>query len=134
MKIPVLGSAGPRTIAIDDGGDLAAADIFLCLPGILETSAAFATLATLLDKGHRVVAINFAGRGDSDYLAPPADYRMGTCVADIVATIAWLRGALLAGPGKPGLSHGRPDQVRMSQALLYLCFFGRPAFSGTSAA
>ena len=102
VRIPVLGHAGPRTIAIEDSGDQAANDIFLCLPGILETSKVFASLDTLLGKGKRIVVVNFAGRADSDYLPAAADYRMGTCVADIVATIAWLRGALDISAGKLG--------------------------------
>lgn len=100
VRVPVLGSTGPRTIVIDDAGDVAAADIFLCLPGILETGKAFAGLAPLLGKNKRVVAVNFAGRGESDYLPSHSDYRMGLCVADIVATIAWLRGTLQEPAGK----------------------------------
>jgi len=116
VRIPVLGNAGPRSIVIDDSGDLLADDIFLCLPGILETSKVFATLPSLLGKDRRIVAINFAGRAESDRLPTQSDYKMGVCVADIVATIAWLRGSLHTPAGKfslLGSSGGRRASARI---------------------
>src|SRR6185437_6323416 len=46
----------------------------LCLPGLTRNAKDFATLAETFSPGHRVLALEFRGRGESDYDPLPQRY------------------------------------------------------------
>jgi pimeloyl-ACP methyl ester carboxylesterase len=66
----------------------------VCLPGLARTVADFAvlgrTLASDAERPHRVVAIDYRGRGRSDYDADPSKYNLATELADVLAVITAL--------------------------------------------
>src|SRR5215831_4877171 len=61
----------------------------LCLPGLARTTADFDVLAEALasdpQRQRRVVALDYRGRGLSDYDRDPANYSFQTEVADVLA-------------------------------------------------
>lgn len=116
VRLPVLGATGPRSIMLQDRGNPGAEDVYLCLPGLLETSASFQDLGNALERGARIVSIDFAGRGASDRLPSPSDYRMSTCLADLVAAVSWLKGSVQSTAGKLpffGMHYGRRVPARI---------------------
>ena len=66
----------------------------VCLPGLARTAADFDTLAVALashaDHPRRVVALDYRGRGLSDYDRDPANYSFQTELADVLATVTAL--------------------------------------------
>ncbi len=64
----------------------------VCLPGLARTSADFHALAQALsrDGAHprRVIALDYRGRGQSDYDRNPANYSFHVELADILAVLA----------------------------------------------
>jgi pimeloyl-ACP methyl ester carboxylesterase len=66
----------------------------VCLPGLARTAADFDTLASALAndsvRSHRVIALDYRGRGKSDYDRDPANYNFQTELADVLAVIAAL--------------------------------------------
>jgi pimeloyl-ACP methyl ester carboxylesterase len=61
----------------------------ICLPGLARTAADFETLAIALsghaDRPRRVIALDYRGRGQSDYDRDPANYAFPTELADLLA-------------------------------------------------
>jgi pimeloyl-ACP methyl ester carboxylesterase len=61
----------------------------ICLPGLTRTTADFDTLATALaddaTNPRRVIALDYRGRGLSDYDRDPANYNFHTELADVLA-------------------------------------------------
>lgn len=59
----------------------------ICLPGLARTTADFDALASALAAGgeRRVVAIDYRGRGLSDYDRDPAKYNLAVELADVLA-------------------------------------------------
>ncbi len=64
--------------------------VILCLPGLTRNARDFAELAAALAPDHRVIAIDFRGRGDSGYARDPMTYVPLTYVQDIAALLAGL--------------------------------------------
>jgi pimeloyl-ACP methyl ester carboxylesterase len=66
----------------------------VCLPGLARTAADFDTLAMALashkDHPRRVIALDYRGRGLSDYDRDPANYSFQTELADVLATVTAL--------------------------------------------
>jgi pimeloyl-ACP methyl ester carboxylesterase len=66
----------------------------ICLPGLTRTVADFHDLAMALaadaEAPRRVVALDYRGRGESDYDADPANYSLVTELADVIAVITAL--------------------------------------------
>ncbi len=66
----------------------------VCLPGLARTAADFEPLADALandaDDPRRVIALDYRGRGLSDYDRDPANYNFHTELADVLAVIAAL--------------------------------------------
>jgi pimeloyl-ACP methyl ester carboxylesterase len=58
----------------------------ICLPGLARTTADFDALApALAEDGRRVIAIDYRGRGQSDYDRDPANYNFAVELADVLA-------------------------------------------------
>jgi len=74
-----------RKLAYTEISNIYAEDIFLCLPGILETRDTFAPLfeSTLSNSSIRILSIDYCGRGDSDSLHLGTNYSMSRYIYDI---------------------------------------------------
>lgn len=87
---------GPYTSAFADVGGLrlhylewpGEGTTVLCLPGITANAHAFIGVAEALSPGHRVLAIDLRGRGESD--KPAHGYDVGTHAEDVAAFLAGL--------------------------------------------
>ena len=91
----------------------------LCLPGLVRTSADFETLAPLVGAGRRVIAIDYAGRGQSGRARDIARYAPEACVRDVMDACAALHihdaiviGTSFGGLLAMGLAVARPGLVR----------------------
>ena len=65
----------------------------VCLPGLARTTADFDELAAALsgrDRGRRVVAVDYRGRGRSDYDRNPDNYSLAVELADLLAVLTAL--------------------------------------------
>ena len=62
----------------------------LCLPGLVRTGADFELVVPGLPPGHRVVAIDYIGRGDSDYARDVARYLPEPWARDVIDICAAL--------------------------------------------
>jgi pimeloyl-ACP methyl ester carboxylesterase len=66
----------------------------VCLPGLARTTHDFDTLATALandaDRPREVLAIDYRGRGESEYDSNPANYTAATEIGDLLAVLAEL--------------------------------------------
>ena len=60
----------------------------LCLPGLTRNARDYAALAARLASGRQVYALNFRGRGGSDYAKDAASYTPVTYAADVEAFLA----------------------------------------------
>lgn len=72
--------------------------VVVCVHGLSRQGRDFDSLARALTDRHQVVAVDVAGRGQSDRLADPMRYQVPTYVGDLVQLLALLRSRL---PGLP---------------------------------
>ena len=64
----------------------------VCLPGLARTTADFDTLAgALAAAGRRVIAMDYRGRGRSDYDLDPAKYSLPVELDDVITVVAALQ-------------------------------------------
>lgn len=63
----------------------------VCLPGLARTTADFETLAeALAAEGRRVIALDYRGRGRSDYDPDPTKYSLPVELGDVIAVLTAL--------------------------------------------
>lgn len=91
----------------------------LCLPGIVRTSGDFAALAHAIGDGRRVVAPDYAGRGQSGRSRDVARYAPEACLRDVLDICAALHlhkviaiGTSFGGLLSMGLAAARPSLFR----------------------
>lgn len=95
--LPVGGAAAatgaPRRLAYWDWSSQAAdhRGVVVCVHGLSRQGLDFDTLAQTLRQRTRVIALDVAGRGNSDRLADPMGYQIPTYAADAAALIMHLR-------------------------------------------
>ena len=65
--------------------------VVVCVHGLSRQGRDFDVLARALSPQARVLAVDVAGRGHSDWLADPMAYQVGTYVADLAALLMQLR-------------------------------------------
>jgi pimeloyl-ACP methyl ester carboxylesterase len=81
----------------------------VCLPGLARTEADFETLAQALAgdaaRPRRVIALDYRGRGQSDYDKDPSHYNFHVELADVLAVIAALDAAqaIFVGTSRGGI-------------------------------
>lgn len=80
----------------------------VCLPGLARTAADFETLAQALATGphpRRVIALDYRGRGRSEYDRDPANYSLRVELADVVAVVTALDAmpAIFVGTSRGGI-------------------------------
>jgi pimeloyl-ACP methyl ester carboxylesterase len=91
----------------------------LCLPGLVRTGADFETVAEAFGEGRRVIAIDYAGRGDSGRSRDIARYAPEACIRDVMDACAALHihdavaiGTSFGGLLIMGLAAARPGLIR----------------------
>ncbi len=72
--------------------------VVVCVHGLSRQGLDFETLAQSLSQRSRVIAVDVAGRGHSDWLADPMGYQIATYAADLALVLAHLRAQA---PGVP---------------------------------
>ncbi len=75
--------------------------IVVCVHGLSRQARDFDVLAQALAPHARVVCVDVAGRGQSDRLADPTDYKVPTYVADLVELLRHLRESYSQATGRP---------------------------------
>lgn len=91
---PVGRDGGTRRMAYWDwSSDLGAAcrHAVICVHGLSRQGRDFDVLARSLAVRSRVLAVDVAGRGHSNWLADPAGYQVGTYAADLAALLMQVR-------------------------------------------
>jgi pimeloyl-ACP methyl ester carboxylesterase len=89
-----------RLLVGDDIGKEGARDLFLCLPGLLETRKSFDDFVTHMSPHARIMTLDWCGRGDSQKLSATHEYRMSVYLSDLSLFYSHALGAVTA-PGKP---------------------------------
>jgi pimeloyl-ACP methyl ester carboxylesterase len=129
-----LGPHGFHRVAYTEWGDPAATHVVVCVHGLTRNSRDFDELAAdLAANGCRVVCMDVAGRGDSDWLARKDDYGFAIYITDAAALLARVTapaatglGALLRGRKRPA-SALRIDWVGTSMGgLLGMMMAAKP--------
>ncbi|MEP7030632.1 MAG: alpha/beta hydrolase [Pseudolabrys sp.] len=77
----------------------------VCLPGLARTVADFEALAIALSATRRVVALDYRGRGQSEYDRDPANYSFPVELADVLAALTALEcmPAIFVGTSRGGI-------------------------------
>jgi len=89
-----LGPSGFHRLAYYEWGDSDAAPPVVCVHGLTRTGRDFDAFAeALAGAGRRVVAVDVAGRGQSDWLTDPDGYGYPQYLADMTALVARLDAA-----------------------------------------
>ncbi|MDX2095467.1 MAG: alpha/beta hydrolase [Alphaproteobacteria bacterium] len=84
----IIGDEGNHEIAFYDWGNPESLRVTVCVHGLTRNAHDFDVLAeTLAGTGRRVLAINMAGRGESDWLKDPMGYNYASYVADCLAVL-----------------------------------------------
>jgi pimeloyl-ACP methyl ester carboxylesterase len=83
-----LSAHGFHRVAYWDWGDPANPRVAICVHGLARNGRDFDVLAEALATTHRVLAVDMPGRGESDWLADPADYAFPTYLTTLTALIA----------------------------------------------
>ncbi len=89
----VAAHGGARQMAYWDWPCLKAGctQVVICVHGLSRQGRDFDTLASALQTDARVLAVDVAGRGHSDWLSDPMDYQVPTYAADLAALVLSVR-------------------------------------------
>ncbi len=83
-----LSAHGCHRVVYHEWGDPGNREIVICVHGLARNGRDFDVLAEALAPDFRVFAIDMPGRGESDWLADPADYGFPTYLTTLTALIA----------------------------------------------
>lgn len=86
-----LASAGFHRVVFHQWGAQDNPDVVVCVHGLTRNGRDFDELGARLAARYRVVCPDMPGRGESEWLANPADYSFATYVATLTALIAHTR-------------------------------------------
>ena len=91
-----------RRIAYTQVGDASALNLFICLPGLLETRASFHPLISSAAELDNCcwVSLDYCGRGESDALSSNEKYATSVYLADTEDLIAYLLSSKASEPDK----------------------------------
>lgn len=106
FELMVFEPSRHRLLVGEDIGDEQSSDLFLCLPGLLETRQAFDEFVHHVGPKARIMTIDWCGRGDSQKLESAHDYRMSVYLSDLSLFYSHAMGAISAHPReKPARIH-----------------------------
>ncbi|MEO6749643.1 MAG: alpha/beta fold hydrolase, partial [Casimicrobiaceae bacterium] len=83
-----LAAHGFHRVVYHEWGDAANRDVVVCVHGLARNGRDFDRLGERLAKRFRVLAVDMPGRGDSEWLADPADYVSATYLTTLTALFA----------------------------------------------
>lgn len=83
-----LAPSGGRKLAFVDWGAAGNERVAVCVHGLTRNSRDFDWLAASLSATHRVLAVDVAGRGRSEWLEQPSGYAIETYIGDIFELLA----------------------------------------------
>jgi len=83
-----LSAHGFHRVRYWEWGDAANPRVAVCVHGLARNGRDFDVLAEALAATHRVLAVDMPGRGESEWLADPADYGFPTYLTTLTALIA----------------------------------------------
>lgn len=78
---------GKRKLSYQQWGDAANEKVLICVHGLSRNSHDFDYLAKAMSPHYRVIAVDVAGRGQSDWFDDKSQYNYGTYVADMLALV-----------------------------------------------
>jgi pimeloyl-ACP methyl ester carboxylesterase len=88
VSLFVTAQDGLRLHVCAYGARASAALPVVCLPGLARTAADFESLALTLSNNRQVLAVDYRGRGKSDYDHNPANYNLQVELADLLAVLS----------------------------------------------
>ena len=97
QKFPSLGPHGFHRLAYAEWGEADNPHVVICAHGLTRNSRDFDELARALARDCRVICLDVAGRGGSDWLDHKEDYGFALYVADAAALIARIAPTASAG-------------------------------------
>lgn len=83
FELTVFEAGQHRKLIGEDIGEERSPDLFLCLPGLLETHDSFNEFISFIAPNARVMVLDWCGRGDSDWLVAAHDYKMSVYLSDL---------------------------------------------------
>lgn len=83
LEIPCQSSGGTHTMRAVSLGNPNSPSVVVCVHGLTRSADDFVVLGQELANTHWVIAVDVAGRGESDFLANPADYHIGQYALDM---------------------------------------------------
>jgi len=88
----IADEGGNRKLAYTISGNMNAAKVLLCLPGLLETKDSFGVLHAhfLRFEDCKIVSVDFPGRGDSESIALSQNYTMSLYLSDMQSLVKML--------------------------------------------
>ncbi len=81
---------GTHRLNVLEWGDAANNRVLVCVHGLSRNAHDFDYVARALHHDYRVIAIDMAGRGGSDYLSNPSHYNYGSYMIDCLSVMAQL--------------------------------------------
>ena len=90
LDIPTFGTDKTHKIAVYEWANPLATEIVFCVHGLTRNGRDFDVLATALSEEYRVIAIDVAGRGKSQWHTDARHYNYGDYVADIIQVLVQL--------------------------------------------
>jgi pimeloyl-ACP methyl ester carboxylesterase len=78
---------GTRKLSYQQWGDVANEKVLMCVHGLSRNSHDFDYLAKVMSPHYRVIAVDVAGRGQSDWLTDKKQYNYQTYVGDMLALV-----------------------------------------------
>lgn len=96
FELMVFEPSRHRLLVGEDIGDEDSPDLFLCLPGLLETRQSFEEFVSHVSPHARIMTIDWCGRGDSQRLDAAHEYRMSVYLSDLSLFYSHAMGAISA--------------------------------------
>jgi len=87
-RVNCLDAGGLHRVAYWEWGDPANLRVLVCVHGLTRQGRDFDVLARAMSDHYRVICVDVAGRGESDWLPQPMDYAIPRYVADMVTVLA----------------------------------------------
>jgi pimeloyl-ACP methyl ester carboxylesterase len=92
FDVPLAGAEGTHKMAVYEWGNKeGAAETVFCGHGLTRNGRDFDVLASALAKNYRVLSVDMAGRGKSEWYNDPAQYNYGSYAADINYLVTQLK-------------------------------------------